>query len=164
VRVGGASKAELLRRLEAHAVRLNEHAQILFAKEWFAPAPVGTDIDTVEVSVADLGHGRAHRWRGSSTPRRHPAWPLVRSSSASTCGCSGWTSPKAMSAERRRAIAHRPASITVVSDPPPEADAPQGFYLRTIEGTPWLRGFVSGPDHVWSPDDRLVFAVRDRPV
>jgi hypothetical protein len=35
---------------------------------------------------------------------------------------------------------------------------PKGFYLRRIDGVLWLRGYRSGPAHVWSPDDRLVFA------
>jgi hypothetical protein len=36
-------------------------------------------------------------------------------------------------------------------------DVPKGFYLRRIEGALWLRGYRSGPEHVWSPEDRIVF-------
>ena len=34
---------------------------------------------------------------------------------------------------------------------------PKGFYLRHIDGAPWLRGYRSGPEHVWSAQDRLLF-------
>jgi hypothetical protein len=34
---------------------------------------------------------------------------------------------------------------------------PKGFYLRRIEGILWLRGYRSGPEHLYSPEDRFVF-------
>ena len=36
-------------------------------------------------------------------------------------------------------------------------EVPKGFYLRRIEGVLWLRGYRAGAEHVWSPDDRLLF-------
>jgi hypothetical protein len=41
-------------------------------------------------------------------------------------------------------------------------DIPKGFCLRRIDGVLWLRGYRSGPEHIWSPDDRLIFI--DAPV
>jgi hypothetical protein len=35
--------------------------------------------------------------------------------------------------------------------------ASKGFYLRRINGVLWLRGYRSGPEHIYSPEDRLVF-------
>jgi hypothetical protein len=47
----------------------------------------------------------------------------------------------------------------VASSPLDDADeTPRGFYLRRVEGVPWLRGYRSGPGHVWSPEDLFVFA------
>jgi hypothetical protein len=52
-------------------------------------------------------------------------------------------------------------SVTVVSTPiAPETDVPKGFYLRRIEGVAWLRGYVAPDDHVWAPDDHLLFVAR----
>ena len=48
-----------------------------------------------------------------------------------------------------------------VPDPPPLDDTdetPKGFYLRRIDGVPWLRGYWSWPGHLWSPEDRRLFA------
>lgn len=51
-------------------------------------------------------------------------------------------------------------AITIVSAALVEDDGfPKGFYLRRIDGVLWLRGYLSGPAHVWSPDDRLIFSV-----
>ena len=50
-------------------------------------------------------------------------------------------------------------AITIVSAALVEDDGfPKGFYLRRSDGVPWLRGYRSGPAHVWSPDDRLIFS------
>jgi len=51
-----------------------------------------------------------------------------------------------------------PGSITVASPELVQDECtPKGFYLRHIEGILWLRGYRSGPEHLWSPEDRLVF-------
>lgn len=51
-------------------------------------------------------------------------------------------------------------SVTVASprlsqDP----DYPRGFYLRVIDGRPWLRGYRCDDDYLWSPDDCFAFAM-----
>jgi hypothetical protein len=49
-------------------------------------------------------------------------------------------------------------SITVASQPLAEDDEfPKGFYLRRIQGVLWLRGYRSGPDHVWQGEDHFIF-------
>jgi hypothetical protein len=50
------------------------------------------------------------------------------------------------------------ASITVASAPLVDDDGyPKGFYLRVVEGVSWLRGYWTGDDHVWAPDDCFAF-------
>jgi len=34
----------------------------------------------------------------------------------------------------------------------------QGFYLRVVDGVPWLRGFMCDDLHVFSPEDRWIMA------
>ena len=36
-------------------------------------------------------------------------------------------------------------------------DFPKGFYLRRIKGVLWLRGYRSGPQHIYEHDDHFVF-------
>jgi hypothetical protein len=53
-----------------------------------------------------------------------------------------------------------PGSITVASQPIAQSDdVPKGFYLRVIEGVPWLRGYRSWAGHVYAPADVFAFAV-----
>ena len=49
-------------------------------------------------------------------------------------------------------------SITVASIPLREDDEyPKGFYLRVVDGVPWLRGYRCTEQHNWSADDWLLF-------
>jgi hypothetical protein len=51
-----------------------------------------------------------------------------------------------------------PGSITVVDQRPPEDGTDyRGFYIRRIEGVPWLRGYTSWSGHLWQPNDILAF-------
>ncbi|MDQ1218271.1 hypothetical protein [Microbacterium arborescens] len=53
------------------------------------------------------------------------------------------------------------APLTLVTERlSPDDDYPRGFYLRTIDGKPWLRGFRCDDEHVFSAHDRLVFRSR----
>lgn len=53
-----------------------------------------------------------------------------------------------------------PGSITITSAPLSDDDEfPNGFYLRRIEDKLWLRGYQPGLDHIFDPDDRLVFCL-----
>jgi hypothetical protein len=46
-----------------------------------------------------------------------------------------------------------PNSITIASEPLTEDDDfPKGFYVRRIEGTLWLRGYCSSPEHIRGPE------------
>ena len=50
-------------------------------------------------------------------------------------------------------------SITIASEKLTEDDDfPKAFYLRRIKGVLWLRGYCSGPQHVWDADDHLVLS------
>lgn len=55
---------------------------------------------------------------------------------------------------------HQPpsGSITIASEPlSDDHNIPKGFYVRRIKGELWLRGYRSGPGHVWQPDDHFLF-------
>src|SRR3569623_1532419 len=55
VRTGGLSKAELLEQLCHNGVEINEAGRALFASDRFATSGLCTDLNTVELSVRNLG-------------------------------------------------------------------------------------------------------------
>ncbi len=167
IRVGGMSKAELLARLSDAKVELNESARVLFAHDKFTTSSAVSNIQTVEVSVADLGclsgGGGGAGGEGATIERIHER--------AAACGLS--LCPLELGPHMRLQyldqpegfIGHPPSqhrappgSLTIASpELTSDDEIPKGFYLRRIEGVLWLRGYRSGADHLWSPEDVLVF-------
>jgi hypothetical protein len=158
VRIGGMGKSELIEGLERKGVRLNEAARILFAHPGFTTDATVTSLSTIEITVANLGClqgavyselcDRADALGLSPCPME--LGPHLRLQLPD-----GEEIDAGDALSRHRAP---PGSVTVVSRGiVPEEGIPRGFYLRRIQGVPWLRGYWSGPDHVWSPEDRLLF-------
>lgn len=158
LRIGGVSARDLRARLDASGVRLNAYACRLFDDDRFAPATEARTVTTVEVCVGGLGLPdggpiasilACARARGLATAPLEVGPHLRLAILDQPEGAIG-----------RAASSHRapPGSLTVVSVPlDDDPRTPRGFYLRRIDGALWLRGFVSGPEHVYAPQDRLVF-------
>ena len=52
-------------------------------------------------------------------------------------------------------------SITVLSAVLEEDDDyPKGLYLRNVDGTLWLRGYICDNSHIWSENDRIALLRR----
>ena len=160
VAVGGMTKDDLLAELQRHGVQMNEAGQQLFASDLFQPSAVRRVTGTVEISVRDLGFAD-----GATMPQLHAAAPsrgltLPPVELGPYLRLHYLDQPEGF--EGRHGCFHRapPGSITIAAPHPAEDDEsfPKGFYLRRIEGVLWLRGYWSGLDHVYGPEDRLVFA------
>jgi hypothetical protein len=158
VRVGGMSKHELLSELLKSGIELNEAGQALFAHDQFTTSKAASSIKTVELSVANLGYAQ-----GATTPRIHE-----RAVELGLSLCPLELGPCLRLQYRDQpegCIGHPPSqhkapsgSLTVASRELTDDDeTPKGFYLRRIEGVLWLRGYWCRPEHVWSPEDCLVF-------
>lgn len=158
--VGGLTREQLREALAEAGVRLNAYAETLLAGAAFAlhPPRVAT---IVERSVAELGltHGgtlpavfdAAQADGLDLCPQQTgPYLRLALTTQADAVGD--------VSSSGRAPV----GSLTVASAPfVADHDFPKGFYLRVLDGVPWLRGYRCDDEHVWSPSDRFVFAVRD---
>jgi hypothetical protein len=158
VTIGGLRKAELLVELRDRAISLNESAERLFASALFTTSPERYSISIAELAVEDLGFSR-----GATIGE------IIDRAASRGLGCC----PLELGAHLRLQYLDQPegfigqparkhqapvGSITILSEPlDADDDFPKGFYLRRIDGVLWLRGYCSGADHVWVPDDRLVF-------
>lgn len=158
VAIGGLDRAALRERLAHHGVALNDAARLLFDHPGFTTEAAPRTIDTVDCRVADLGFAdgatmpallRRARERGlvpcplETGPHLRLQWPEQPEGALGQPATTGRAPP---------------GSLTVVSPPPGDDPAvPRGFYLRRIDGVPWLRGYRSDDEHRWSPEDRLLF-------
>ncbi len=159
VRVGGLTRPELKSALAAAGVRLNTSAETLLDDPLFASteAETVTAIETVECTVGQLG-----LTHGATLPRI-----LASAREQGLMLCPPFTGPYLRLATPDQPTA--PDSVMSNGHPPTgavhiaserlrdEYDYPRGFYLRVVDGAPWLRGFRCSDDAPWSCDDRFAF-------
>jgi hypothetical protein len=161
IRIGGKSKRELLEALLEHGVELNEAGKALFARDEFVTSEAPSALETVELTVASLGFANGatsdelfDRAAGLGlSPCPLELAPHLR--------LSYLDQPEGHSGHPPTQHRAPPGSVTIASRPiHGDDEVPKGFYLRRINGVLWLRGYRAGSEHVWSPEDRLVFVAR----
>ncbi len=155
--VGGLTRQELLTALDAARVQRNDAADVLLNSELFDRQSVDA-IRIVRRTVGQLGFSdgatlsqifrKAQELGISPCPAiTGPYLRLVMTDqeSAPDAVMSNGSAPS--------------GSITVAAVPFDDDRFPKGFYLRVVNGVPWLRGYHATEQHVWSRDD--CFAFRD---
>ncbi|HUQ70820.1 MAG TPA: hypothetical protein VM165_14920 [Planctomycetaceae bacterium] len=159
--VGGLSKPNLLAKLAANRIELNESARRIIDSDQFLASNFSKLVTTVELAARDLGFPE-----GATTVAIHE-----NALDRRLCLCSLEVGPyfrlhhidQPEGAKEEAVRRHRapPGSITVASMPPSaDDDFPKGFYVRRIDGVLWLRGYRASADHVWDADDHFLFALR----
>jgi len=159
LQLGGLTREELQSALAAAGVRLNASAETLLADPLFASIDAKTvqAAEIVERTVSQLGLTDGATLVEILASGREQGLML----------CPPYTGPYL-----RLAMSDQPnAPDSVMSNgrPPTGAvhvaserlradyDYPRGFYLRVVDGTPWLRGYRCSDDAPWSADDRFAF-------
>lgn len=137
VRVGGATKDELRRRLDEHSVSLNDYARRLFADSDFTTSDEARDVRVALVSLPEIDLPDGGRFDEI----------LARATMLGLEPC-----PLEVAPHLRLSYLDQPEGpyLTVASlklRPGPET--PNGFYLRRLEDGLWLRGYESGPENIY---------------
>ncbi|MFE4469392.1 hypothetical protein ACFRFH_11300 [Leifsonia sp. NPDC056824] len=156
--VGGATRTELRAALQSHGVLLNAHAETLLDHEAFdVREPV--ELTIVERSVGELGLGD-----GGTLPEVYAA---AQQQGLSLCPPD--TGPYLRLAMRSQPNApdsvlsagRSPTGSIKVAAAPLSADVefPKGFYLRVVDGVPWLRGYRCDDEYRYSAEDRFAFTL-----
>jgi hypothetical protein len=159
VQIGGQTKPQLLERLAQNGVELNEAARILFASDKFVTSGVCAQLRTVELRVRQLGFPK-----GATTPDLYASairlgLRLCPLELGPHLRLQFLEQPEGFLGQPVRQDRAPPGAITIASETLSDDDHfPKGFYLRRINGTLWLRGYWSGPEHICDADDHFVFA------
>jgi hypothetical protein len=159
VRIGGTTKQALLADLQACGVQLNEIARTIFAHHDFATSDEPAVIETKELSVGDLGHteGATIAEVHASAARR--GLSLCPLELAPHLRLQFMEQPEGYWGHPPSEHRAPPGSLTIAAQPLATDDGDLlGFYLRRTRGVLWLRGYRSPAEHVWSAEDRFVFA------
>ncbi|MDI9892878.1 hypothetical protein [Microbacterium sp. IEGM 1404] len=156
--VGGIAREELVRQLDAAGIRRNPYAEVLLADPVFDTRAAET-IDIVERSVADLGLAD-----GGTLAQVHAA-----AEANGLALCPPDTAPylrlvwldQEVAPDSILSTGRAPTASLQVATPALRADHdyPRGFYLRVIDGEPWLRGFRCDDEYVAGPGERPAFRV-----
>jgi hypothetical protein len=158
VEVGGLSKQQLINQLQKTSIQLNEYGKKLLADEKFTTSDSKYSVQTVEITVANLGFPE-----GATTPQIYKkaselnlelcpleVGPYLRLKYRDQ--------PEGDSSTHIQKHQAPTGSITIATEPLKEDDDfPKGFYLRTINGELWLRGYTADDTHVWNPHDHFIF-------
>jgi len=156
--VGGLARADLETALGSAGVRLNASAETLLEDAMF-DSTEATTIQVVQCTVSQLGLRR-----GATLPRilataRDAGLGLCPPFAGPYLRLAMLDQPTAPDSVMSRGRAPT-GSVTVASERlRVDPDHPRGFYLRVVDGRPWLRGYRCTDDAPWHAEDRFAFSV-----
>ena len=156
--VGGMSKRELLAELRNNGIKLNKLGEALFEHDEFTTAETRSALETMEISVADLGYLQGAAIALISERAAELGLSLCPLELGPHLRLQFLDQPEGYWGHPPSQHQAPPGSVTVASRPlTGDDDTPKGFYLRRMKGILWLRGYRSDPEHIWSPEDHFVF-------
>jgi hypothetical protein len=163
IRIGGMSKAELIDELKNRGMDLNEAGRVLFANNGFTTSEVPSSVETVEITVLNLGYAQGATIADISKRAISLGLSLCPLELGPHFRLQYLDQPEGQNGHPVTQHKAPFGSLTIVSPQiSDDDDTPKGFYLRRINDVLWLRGYRSDSNHIWSPEDHLVFSVRIR--
>ncbi|GGF31769.1 hypothetical protein GCM10010922_03580 [Microbacterium sorbitolivorans] len=154
--ISGHSRQELVEQLRLAGVLLNPHADALLAHAVF-DEPLSEAVRIVDRTVAELGHAAGATLPQIFAAAEEHGLSLCPPQTAPYLRLAWLDQPESadsvMSAGRAPDAALNVASPVLSDDP----DFPTGFYLRVVDGQPWLRGYRCDDLYVFAPEVRFAF-------
>ena len=158
VEVGGLTKPQLLQKLQQYSILMNQSGERLFADERFTTFDTKCILQTVELTVGDLGFPDGATMQKIFKRADDVGLVLCPLELGPHLRLGYLDQPEGSLGNPLRRHQAPPGSITIASEIITEDHSfPKGFYLRRINGVLWLRGYIADYLHVWSPDDHLIF-------
>lgn len=158
VRVGGQSRAGIVRALRDAGVRLNVHAETLLAHPAF-DEPESRRMRIVERTVEQLGlvaGAVQSEVFAAARSQGLELCPLVTGPYLRLAMSDQANAPDSVLSAGRAPT----GAVHIASEPVSEdVEYPKGFYLRVVDGQVWLRGYRCDDTYVWGPGQRLAFGV-----
>jgi hypothetical protein len=165
VDVGSLTKSELIQELQRNAISMNVSAERLFASAHFTTSETRYAVTTVELTVRNLGFPRGATIAEIYERAGELGLGLCPLALGPHLRLQYLDQPEGYWGKPFRRHQAPYGSITIASEKLTEDDDfPEGFYLRRIKGVLWLRGYRSGPQHVWEPDDYFIFVTQKGPA
>lgn len=145
--IGGITKEALLDQLTKQGIQFNAYAKTLFADPNFWLSEKTEIVNLVKVSLLELGLTKPSYYND-----------IVASAEAQGLKLC----PLSLAAFLRLAYLDQPEGpyLHVASaKPSQDEEYPNGFYLRNLESTLWLRGYRASDDWEWPIDSEFIFII-----
>lgn len=157
LRVGGPSRAQLAGELRQNGVALNAHAETLLASPTFDVCTPPTVLDVVALAVREVGlpdGGTLSEVYAAAQARGHGLLPV---DAAPYLRLAWLTQPN--SADSVLSVGRSPQGALKVATAPisEDVEVPKGFYLRVVDGVPWLRGYRCDDEYRFAAEDAFAF-------
>lgn len=157
--VGRLSRQEIAAALRAQGVALNEYAEALLDQPLF-DGRLPEHVRVVTCTVAQLGLGDGGTWPQILSAAEEEGLMPCPADTAPYLRLA-WSDQPASSSSVLRVGGNPDDAVTVAAPRFREDDEfPRGFYLRVVDGVPWLRGYRCEDAYVFPADARLAFRAR----
>lgn len=163
VEIEAISREALLGRLTEAGVELNKHSETLLAMPAFEQLTAGT-FRVCVLSVAELNMGKTE----PTLPAIHTR---VKELGYRLCPLElapffrlAWMDQPNSSNSVLSGQKQAPESSVSVATPVLSEDfnVPKGFYLRVVDGVPWLRGHLCDEEHVFEQSTMFAFLTPEK--
>ena len=156
--IGGKTRLQLLEDLKGKGVELNEAADTLLSSDIFTTSEICRPFVTVELCVRNIGYSHGATIMEIYDKATSLGLILPPVELGPHLRLQYLDQPEGFWGQPTTEHRAPPGSITIALAQLLMPDEfPKGFYLRRIKGTLWLRGYRSGLEHIWDPDDHFVF-------
>ncbi|MGX1749129.1 hypothetical protein [Glutamicibacter protophormiae] len=156
--IGGVSRQGIEKRLAAAGVELNDYARMLLAHQVFDSVSPAEQANFASFRVQDLGIQQPATLK--------TIFDLAMSQGLALCPASAGpflrlaTMDQQNSTNSILSAGKKPAnSLAIASLPLGTDDFPKGFYLRVVDGVPWLRGYRCEDAYEFAPEDAFIFQI-----
>lgn len=159
IEAGGMTKQQLLQRLQQASILMNEYGERLFSDDLFPASAETYMIETVELTVAGLGFQQGAPLDRIFQRAGELGLGLCPLELGPYMRLQYQDQPEGLSAELSQRHQAPSGSITIASAVlTDDHDFPKGFYLRSMDGAIWLRGYIADYLNIWDPNDHFIFA------
>ena len=158
VTIGGNTKQELYQVFQKQSIMMNDYAKTLFDSEHLVISSEKYTLDIVMLTVEALGFPHGAKMKTIINKAKSVGLHVCPLELGPYMRLTWLEQPAVNSHSHSKSKKAPYGSVTIISDPVCEHDNfPKGFYLRNIDGVLWLRGYLADDEHIWNPDDYLLF-------
>lgn len=164
LQIGGLTKRQLIQKLQAHSISLNEFGEKLICDDKFTTSESKYSLTIVELSVRNLGFPDGATMPQLFKQANELGLELCPLELGPYLRLEYLDQPEGNIGNLLQQNQAPSGSITIASEIiKDDDDFPKGFYLRKIDGVLWLRGYLADNLHVWKPEDQFIFRQTKKP-